>query len=126
MKNHPITGWTYEEKIVNDVRSTNTLLARIVIAKVQNERRLIELLRNLSVVNGDPDWRCRTWVGQALAGIAKDGECVGSSQLDWETIEAVSRQYVAQKTAAGRYTKAEDMLKPKPTYDLLEGKETVP
>ncbi|KAF2183004.1 hypothetical protein K469DRAFT_728319 [Zopfia rhizophila CBS 207.26] len=97
VKNNPISGWTYEEKSVSDVRSTNTLLVRIVIAKVENEQRLINPLRNLPV-NSDSNWRCRSWVGQALVEIAKDGECV----------------------------KAEDMLKPKPTYDLLEGKETVP
>ncbi|KAE9972322.1 hypothetical protein BLS_004073 [Venturia inaequalis] len=126
VKNHPLTGWTYEEKDVNDVQSTNTLLARIVIAKVEREQRLIELLRNVPVVNGDPNWRCRTWIAQALAEIAKDGNCVGSSQLNWETIEEFARQYVAQKTASGRYTKADDMLKPKPTYDLIKGKESVP
>ena len=57
--------------------------------------------------------------------IANDGKCVGTSELDWGRIEAFARQYVTQKTAAGRYVEAEDMLKPKPTYDLLEGKETV-
>ncbi|KAI9731453.1 MAG: hypothetical protein M1818_007843 [Claussenomyces sp. TS43310] len=126
VKNDPMNGWVYEEKSVSDVRSTNTLLARIVIAKVQDEQRLISLLRNLPVVNGDPNWRCRSWVRQALMEIAKDGKCVGTSELNWGAIEAFARQYVNQKTAAGRYVKAEDMLKPKPTYDLLEGKETVP
>lgn len=126
MKNHPLTGWTYEENSVRDVRLTNNLLARIVIAKVENEQRLLELLRNVPVVNGDPNWRCRTWVAQALTEIAKDEKCVGSSQLNWETIEAFSRQYVGQKTASGRYTKLEDVLKPKPTYDLINGKESVP
>lgn len=58
--------------------------------------------------------------------IAKDGKCVGTSKLNWVEIEAFASQYVAQKTAEGRYTKAEHMLKPKPTYDLLEAKETVP
>jgi hypothetical protein len=116
----------YEEKSVSDVRSTNTLLGRIVIAKVENEQRLINLLRNLPVVNGDPSWRCRTWVRTALAEIARDGTCVGTSELDWNKIEEFARQYIAEKTAAGRYTKAEDMLKPKPTYDLLERKEIVP
>jgi len=116
----------YESVNLNDVRSTNTLLARFVIAKVDNEQRLIQLLQNLPVVNGDPTWRCRTWIAQALVEIAKDGQCVGSSQLDWKTIEAFARQYVADKTAAGRYANAQDLLLPKPTYDLLEGKETVP
>lgn len=93
---------------------------------MENEQRLIKLIRDVLVVNGDPNWRCRTWVAQALAEIAKDGNCVGSSQLDWKTVEAFARQYVAQKTAAGRYAKAEDMLKPKPTYNLVEGEEPVP
>lgn len=126
VKNNPISGWVYEEKTVSDIRATNTLLARIVIAKVEDEQCLVNLLRRLPVVNGDPDWRCRSWVGHALAEIAKDGNCVGTSRLDWENIEAFARQYVAHKTATGRYTKADDMLKPKPTYDLLEAKETVP
>ena len=126
VKNHPISGWVYEEKTVGDVRATNTLLARIVIAKVENEQRLVGLLRRLPVVNGDPNWRCRSWVGQALEEIAKDRNCVGTSRLNWQEVETFARQYVAHKTAAGRYAKAEDMLKPKPTYDLLEGLETVP
>lgn len=46
--------------------------------------------------------------------------------LDWTRLEAFARQYVAQKTADGRYQNALDMLKPKPTYDLLENRESVP
>lgn len=126
MKNSPVSGWVYEEKTVSDIRATNTLLARIVIAKVEDEQRLVSLLRDLPIVNGDTNWRCRSWVGSALAEIAKDGKCVGTSRLDWGEIEAFARQYVAYKTAIGRYTKADDMVKPKPTYDLLQEKETVP
>ncbi|KAL5327334.1 hypothetical protein ACEPPN_005030 [Leptodophora sp. 'Broadleaf-Isolate-01'] len=125
VKNTPTNGWVYEEKSVGDVRSTNTLLARIIIAKVEDEKRLINLLQNLPIVNGDPNWRYRSWVAQALTEIARDGKCVGTSELDWRKIEAFAREYVANKTAAGRYGHAEDMLKPKPTYDLLERKEVV-
>ncbi|KAL6154774.1 hypothetical protein ACJBU6_06395 [Exserohilum turcicum] len=62
VKNSPVGGCVYEEKDVLDVRLTNTLLGRILIAKVENEQRLVNILRNLPVVNGDPNWRCRTWV----------------------------------------------------------------
>lgn len=55
VKSPPISGWVYEEKAVGDVRATNTLLARIVIAKVEGERRLISLFRRLPVVNGNPN-----------------------------------------------------------------------
>lgn len=101
-------------------------MARILIAKVEDEQRLIALLRRLPVVQGDPNWRCRTWVASALAEIAKDGKCVGTAELDWPKIEAAARQYVAKKTASGRYGSSADMTKPKPTWDLVENKEIVP
>ncbi|KAF2459897.1 hypothetical protein BDY21DRAFT_281204 [Lineolata rhizophorae] len=126
VKNHPLGGWAYEEKRVADVRAGTTLLARVVVAKLADEPRLVALLRAQPVVNGDPGWRCRTWVGRALAAVAADGACVGAAQLDWGVVEAFARRYVARKAAAGRYAEGEDMSKPKPTYDLLRGKEIVP
>ncbi|KAL2074290.1 hypothetical protein VTL71DRAFT_8068 [Oculimacula yallundae] len=73
VKNSPFNGWVYDEQNFTDVRSTNTLLARIVIAKVENEKRLIDLLRNLPVINNDPDWTCRSWLAKASSDIARDG-----------------------------------------------------
>lgn len=61
-----------------------------------------------------------------MVEIAKDGKCVGTAELDWQKIEAVGRQYVGDKTASGRYQSREDLEKPKPTWDLLENKESVP
>lgn len=74
----------------------------------------------------DPNWGCRTWVANALAGIEKDGKCVGTAELNWQKIEEVARKYVGDKTASGRYRDAADMMKPKPTWDMLENKESVP
>ena len=125
VKNSPL-GWTYEEIILENVRTTNTLLVRIVIAKIEDEHRLIALFRGLPVVQGDSSWRCRSWIASALAEIAKDGKCVGSAELDWQKIEPFARRYVEEKTANGRYRSAADLLKPKPTWDLLENKESVP
>lgn len=124
VKNSPF-GWKYEEIPVENVRTTNSLLARILIAKIEDHQRLIELLRCLPVVQGDLNWRCRTWVGIALAEIAKDGKCVGTAELSWSKIETFARQYVGRKTAAGRYRSAADMSKSKPTWDMLENKESV-
>jgi hypothetical protein len=121
-----VEGWRYEEVNVDNVRTTNSLLARFVIAKIEDEQRLIALLRRLPVVQNDPNWRCRTWVASALAQIAEDGKCVGTAQLNWHTIEAFARRYVADKAAGGRYNRGADMLKPKPTWDMLENRETVP
>jgi hypothetical protein len=124
VKNSPL-GWTFEEITLKNVKSTNSLLARILIAKIENEERLVALIRRVPVVQGDPNWRCRTWVASVLAEIAKDGKCVGTAELDWAKIEPFARQYVRDKTASGRYQTADDMLKPKPTWDLLENQESI-
>lgn len=109
-----------------DVRSTVNLLARILVAKIEDEQRLITLLRQLPVVQGDPNWRCRTWLANALVEIARDGKCVGTAELDWPTIERTARQYVADKTARGRYGSGMDISAPKPTWNMVENKEIVP
>lgn len=125
VKNTPTQGWKYEEVELDNVRSTNSLLARILIAKVEDLSRRVAILRSVPVVQNDTNWRCRTWIANALSALARDGKAVGTSQLDWEKIEATARQYVAQKAAAGRYQRVEDLLKPKPTWDMLEDKEVV-
>ncbi|KAF2765593.1 hypothetical protein EJ03DRAFT_345601 [Teratosphaeria nubilosa] len=118
-------GWKYEEVGLKNVRSTITLLTRILIAKVEYERRLVEIMRSQPVIQDDPNWRCRTWIASVLKELARDGKAVGTSQLDWETVEATARQCVASKTADGRYQRYEDLLKRKPTWDMLEIKETM-
>ncbi|CAG9944990.1 unnamed protein product [Clonostachys rosea f. rosea IK726] len=125
VKHHPLGGWIYEEADLRNVQATNNLLARIVIAKIADEDRLINILRRNPVVNGDPEWRCRSWVAQALATIAEDGRSVGTAQLDWGKIERVARKYVRSKTESGRYAVIGDPKQPKPTYDMLEGKEAI-
>ncbi|KAI0401939.1 hypothetical protein F4802DRAFT_600623 [Xylaria palmicola] len=124
VKNSP-WGWEYEAASLKDVRSTVNLLARISIAKIEDEKRLISILRQVPLDQGDPNWRCLTWVADALDAIAKDGRCVGTAELDWSKIEAFGRRYVRAKTEAGRFSHNADMLEPKPTWDMLEDKETV-
>ncbi|KAG8407455.1 hypothetical protein J3459_018486 [Metarhizium acridum] len=127
VKNHPIQGWTYEEVKLENVKSTTTLLARLVIAKVEDEKGLLKILRNTAVVQDNPDFRCRTWMEDALLRISKaEPKVVGTSKLDWSKIEPKARRYVGEKNAAGRYLDGERMLEPKPTWNMLEEKEIVP
>ena len=125
VKNHPLMGWSYEEKPLPNVQCTINLLARIVIAKIENERRLVEILRGIPVVQGDPNWRCRTWLVNALEAIKEDGTAVGTARLDWNEIEPLARGYVAEKVKAGRYTVAEEQQLPKPTWSMIEGREMI-
>lgn len=117
-------GWKYEENALGNVRWTNNLLARILIAKTEDEQRLITLLRSLPVVQNDPDWRCRSWIANALEQIAKDDTCVGTAELEWLKIERFARDYVGKKTANGRYGVGADMTRPKPTWDMIENVES--
>ena len=66
-------------------------------------------------MQGDSNWRYRTWVASALAKIAKGGKCVGTAELNGLKIDALARRYVGDKTAAGRYRSAADLKKSKPT-----------
>lgn len=126
VKNLPFTGWVYEEVPLANVRSTVNLLVRVLIAKVEDEKRLVEIFRNIPVVQNDPEWRCRTWLANALDAIKADGKAVGTSELDWSKIEKVAREYVATKVASGRYERGVDLKLPKPTWDMLAEKEIVP
>lgn len=45
VRNLPIQGWVYEEVPLPNVRNTNSLFARIAIAKVEDEKRLVKILR---------------------------------------------------------------------------------
>lgn len=98
------------------------LLARLTIAKIKDEKRLVEILRGTPVGRDDPGWRSRTWVSEVLKRLAEDGTVVGTSWLEWEDIERLARQYVVKKAAAGRYEGAKELA---PTWSLVDGKEMV-
>lgn len=125
VKNRPGRGWVYEEVELQNVRSAVTILVRIVIAKITDEERLLSIIRAVPVVQDDPQWRCRTWVSQALGAIARDGACVGTAMLDWAEIEPTAREYAATKAGTGRFVGGDTGL-PKPTWDMLARKELVP
>lgn len=118
-------GWIYEGTPLSNVKVTAQLLARILIAKVEDVDRLTAIFKSVPLVQDDPSWRCRSWIASALEAIAKDGKAVGTSELDWTKIEEFGRRYVAEKTAAGRYREG-DLQGPRPMWDMLENKEMIP
>ncbi|KID83802.1 hypothetical protein MGU_08887 [Metarhizium guizhouense ARSEF 977] len=125
VKNPISRGWVYEEAELRDVRSTNNLLIRILVAKVLDEERLANIFRAVPIVQNDANWRCRTWIANAVAAVKQDGRAVGRAVLDWGEIERVARRFAGEKTAAGRYRDVKLALKPKPTWDMLQNRETV-
>ncbi|KAL8713681.1 MAG: hypothetical protein Q9220_002207 [cf. Caloplaca sp. 1 TL-2023] len=120
--------WRYEEKDIGSATSM-MLLGRVVVAKVVDNARLQAAFRGVAIVQGDKSWNCVAWVRQALEALKADGKAVGTSQLEWEVVRKTAMDYLARKTAQHRYDGLApdgrfDMEK-KPTYDLLEGRETV-
>ncbi len=87
IKNHPVQGWMYKEVPIRNVQTTTTLLARIVITKIEDEQRLVNIFRNTRVIQNDPKWRCCTWIADVLSTLARDARAVGTSQLASDKIE---------------------------------------
>ncbi|KAF4335457.1 serine threonine kinase [Fusarium beomiforme] len=63
--------------------------------------------------------------GKILADVWKDLSNTDRTNL-FAQLRRMFQEHVASKTASGRYLNAHDMLLPKPTWDMLQGKEVIP
>ena len=118
--------WVFEQKQLSAF-TTQLLLARVLIAKVQNSAAVLRTVQTVPLVQNDRNWTCRIWVREALAQLNRDGVLGRSKVTNWQAIENKCKQFVASKKAAGRWR---DRGKWKddetPTWDMLQGRETVP
>ncbi|KAJ6783846.1 hypothetical protein PWT90_08014 [Aphanocladium album] len=133
--------WRYAEDTLPSIKCPARMYARILVAKIANEDRLEQVMREIprpAAVEGDPaamaihdGYDSQVWMSQVLdklASMPKKVRPVGKAVLDWWLIERTARRYVAEKMASDRYNETylretEHRL-PKPTYDMLLGKET--
>ncbi|KAK1770115.1 hypothetical protein QBC33DRAFT_512773 [Phialemonium atrogriseum] len=128
---HVITAmdlpWKYEEQAVVDVRRHPGLLSRIMVGKIADEARAVEILRAVPDDREEEDpgcWGPSSWVGAALAALVADPVAMGpSSVMLWDGVEVVARAHVKKNMEAGRYSGEEDMDKPRPTFDLMTSEE---
>ena len=117
--------WVFEEREVS-VMSTSALLARIMIGKVEKIDRLVQILRNTPIRQGDAGWNCVLWVKEAIQTLHDDGKALGTSQTDWQVVRDSAMWYVEKKKAEHRFDGLGNFdMSRAPTYDLLEGKETI-
>ncbi|KAG6002308.1 hypothetical protein E4U21_003260 [Claviceps maximensis] len=127
VKNPTVASWFYDETNLKDVKCTVNLLARILIAKIEDEAGLLRILRETPVVQNDRSFTCRTWLVDAFRRIWEaNPRVVGTSELDWSKIEARGREYVEEKLASGRYGTGTNSMAPKPTWDMINHKEIIP
>lgn len=120
--------WKYECRPITSGKTTRSSLARITIGKILDFDALKRILEHVPVRQGDPNWRCRQWVRDAVAALANSTGVIGTSVdlKDWAFIEGEVTQYGKGKTLAGRYSKEGFDQSVLPTYDLIARKEVVP
>ncbi|KAI7777107.1 hypothetical protein LA080_004009 [Diaporthe eres] len=138
VKNYPVAPrWRYQPHPLQDVRVTAQLLARVTIAKIVDEERLISILESVPVDPPDwdgrasgrePKWTCRVWEIAALKAIRADGGAVGTHVLDDiegpNGIIEKTKAFVVRQVQRNRYGQGTDAMAPKPLLDLLTGKES--
>lgn len=115
------------------------MLARIRIAKVYDEARLNEVIRDtVHNYNGAPDFDCLQWVVNVVMNLIRDkngGAAVRAQHPNpavarmftvcWIKVEAQATKYIEGKIAEGRYNKIGPFVgtTPIPTYCCLEMRE---
>ncbi|KAI1776665.1 hypothetical protein F4818DRAFT_440065 [Hypoxylon cercidicola] len=126
VKHLPLRGWQYEEVSLEDIRTADILLARIVIAKVTDYQKLTTILQE-TPVRDNVDLGCNSWCKDVVDRIIQNKRAAGISSIkSWEKAEAAGLAFVCHKRLAGRYASDYTWLLPSPTYDALEKEEILP
>ena len=103
------------------------LLVRIMIGKVKKMDRLESALRKVPIRQGQMGWNCVGWVKEALEALNADGKALGTSVTEWQAVRDGAMQYVQRKKAEHRFDgRGNFNMRYAATYDMLDGKETVP
>lgn len=120
--------WTMEEENIVPGATQGKSVARITIGKITKEHveSVKSILRKVPVTNGDPSWRSRNWIIEAVQALHDSGLIATLVDLaDWDTLEKQAKTYAQQKTAACRFRDAGWNILVVPTYDMMASKEVV-
>lgn len=103
------------------------MLVRICIGKIEKNDRVRAILRGTPIRDNVDGWNCVYWVIEALRSLKADGKSMGTSELEWDKVRNAAMAYVQKKKDQHRFDgKASFDMGKAATFDLLEGKETVP
>lgn len=118
--------WSFEEWQVS-LLATEMLLVRIMIAKIENQASLENILRSVPLRQGEPGWNCVGWVKEALQLLMAGDKVLGAnSVVEWKTVRDIAMSYCQQKRIQHRFDGKGDFDTEKPaTYDLLQEKEVI-
>jgi hypothetical protein len=93
----------FEERPVS-MMPVDTILVRIMLAKVENTHKLAPLLRQVPVGQREEGgWNCVAWVREALLRIERSEGVVGTRVLGWEDVREAALSYCRQKRDQRRF-----------------------
>ncbi|KGO75059.1 hypothetical protein PITC_047420 [Penicillium italicum] len=117
--------WFFEEREC-PLAPTSMLLVRIMVGKVADGNRLVEILRNTPIRQGQPGWNCVIWVKEALEMLKVDPKALGTSVVEWEKVRSGAMDYCQRKKDQHRFDGQGNFdMKKVPAYDLIERKEII-
>ncbi|USW48119.1 hypothetical protein Slin15195_G014380 [Septoria linicola] len=121
------TGFQFEERQIW-MTAIDLIVVRVLIAKVLDRDRLLDVLRGTRVKkHGDAGgWNSVTWTKDALDRLTREDGILGTSVIEFETVRHTAMWYVDEKTSQHRFdgkaTGTFDKAKV-PTWDLLHDRE---
>ncbi|KAM0112865.1 hypothetical protein ACP6JB_001364 [Aspergillus fumigatus] len=88
--------------------------------------RLVEILRNTPIRQGQPGWNCVFWVKEALETLKVNPKALGTSIVEWEKVRSAAMDYCQRKKDQHRFDGQGNFnMRKVPTYDLIERKEII-
>ncbi|KAK3326485.1 hypothetical protein B0H66DRAFT_600605 [Apodospora peruviana] len=113
--------WTFQE--TDTATYSGKLLALVAIARIshqqqqqQQQQQLAKIFASVPVIQDDPEWRCGSWIRDALAALLQKEDSSADVAVvvepvlsDWNKIREFSESYVLQKLGDKRYETAEQM-----------------
>lgn len=125
MKQDGHSEWEFEEASTT-MRPSRMIMVRILIAKIENREELAQLLRQIPIRQGLQGWNCVGWVREALEQLQMSTKVIGTSAIEWEAVRNAAMSYVQDKKDQHRFDgKGSFDTTRVPTYDLIQGKETI-
>lgn len=108
--------WKFEERECS-LSSTSMLLVRIVVGKVADGNRLVEMLRNTPIREGEPE---------SLEMLKADNKALGTSVVEWEKVRNGAMDYCQRIKNQHRFDGQGNFdMKGALIYDFMVGKEII-
>ena len=116
--------WILQRPYEVNLKNTGPdMLVRVRIGKIVDKQRLLDLLYALPVDEDDRTYRNRTWLLDGLAALRNaPGVMSEGSRLDALGVGKMIVGFAHRNISEGRFDGHPDMNRPKPCFDLMEGR----